>query len=569
MAIITENRPGLPGTDEKRAVSLTFRRANPRSFVDCGNKASVYTRSPFFQKQATDVQIQVDTLPPPPIVQPDVPNLSASAVTLNMLKPQNTAELVGLTSRYVDNKDLAILDALSDPARRDAHELKRMNKFFDKRGLTRTQDNLAEYIELRASQLLQQEKTRIARINGRAHGVLKEDLGLQTTRVSRAEFKKQSQHADAAVEAHSAQLYPKKVAPAIPEIVANAQTPADIVLAYFSSQDSDIRFAAQRKALLTLISAQVEKLGREGADKKLDQVQTLLENQLFQGEPYDTDNIDTFGIFDNRTNEIAIFFDGQPTLLDEQPTVPAPPGHHYKHFEFPMRKIKGTHLDGFMLIDRKKRPSALDKVLFEATKRDDKGESDDIRPQDVDDAHRLMIVVKGTDQDAERIRQKVSDILIDGTNALCNRDDEGRPIRDGQGKLTGLPIDIEIKDGTKSANGNAAKVGHKRIMVKIDGLPNPIEIIVKSEARYVNVLTDIGEYDPSTKEPTGIAHPIYKMVKRAPGVDQTYLPQEVYPSLQRPYQRQADGTFPPNPVLEETVNMLRNLAVFEPETAKK
>lgn len=301
---------------------------------------------------------------------------------------------------------------------------------------------------------------------------------------------------------------------------------------------------------------QLEREGRKGADRKLEQVHKLLEKELFESGPHAAKDKEVYAIVDDETNELIV--------LDEEPTEPAPQGYHYNHYTYQgMRRIKGTNIDGKVMIGKKATDSAESKALFKAKRRADEGDSDDIRPADVDDSHRMMIVVNGKDEDAERVRQLISYMLINNEGFLCDRQD-GKPILGAEGNLVGAVTDINPKDTAQKTNGSAEKLGHKRVVVKFAGFDAPFEIIVKSIERDRNYYDDIGVRDPETGKYSGIAHEPFKVLLRAPGVDEVLFPRQVFPDLPRPYEKGPDGEFPPHPVLERIIYELQHANRYEP-----
>ncbi len=475
-----------------------------------------------------------------------------SIVTLDMFNTKEPATMAPLVRHYV-GRDIDVIAALSNNKTKRHYEEKRKKRYLK----YHPDVTSSEYAAIRADEIKAAEEKRRERINKRVYTKFQEEHGLQTLESAALVFENQRQEANKAVEAHAKIIYPDDVRTEQRNEVDLEQKPSDLIKLYFG-RDSDplLRSEIQRQALLTTISSQIEQSKKGGADAKLAQIQSLLNEHLYDGPVGSTTHKDIYGKFKDSTNELV-------TILEKQPTEPAQEGNHYKRFDIPMRKLKGTGKFVLTKIGAKERPSALSKVLDKAKKRSEEGEGKDIRHEDIEDTHRIMLVVSGTEQDAQDVIEDVFSILIDNRTSLANQDVLGNPIRDANGRLTGLPEDFLPKNATQ--NG---KVDQYRINMIFSDLAAPIEIIVRTMKSYLNADHEVGTFNARTGNYTGIAHPFYKF-KRETGITDYYFSEESYPQLIRPNSPKKDSRRTPHKTLTEIAQNLREKAIFIPKLTDK
>lgn len=298
-------------------------------------------------------------------------------------------------------------------------------------------------------------------------------------------------------------LYPQKASPLRSEASMKIISPARVIQTLASPNTSEaLRDHTVKRLLLARISGEIDGVGRvEEGGVKLAQVQDVLDTYLFAGEVGSASPVKLRAAFENGTNK-PLAVEGINGVSLE---TPLETGQHIKTITLPMRSIQGSDMQVYTNPDEKTFESGTEKAIKKAVNRFDETGDGTIRPSvDVRDTNRMLIVVKGTHQDAKQLTGTITQILSDHQDQLTGLDDYGRPTN-----LEGGNVVRVVPDTKTNSSQDQGAVQFERIQVYFSDLPNPIEIIVQSAEDFLDAKYSSGIFDDKKKKYTGNSHDLY------------------------------------------------------------
>jgi hypothetical protein len=310
---------------------------------------------------------------------------------------------------------------------------------------------------------------------------------------------------------HGRLIYPEGTPYDLNNILELPMLPADLIELYVSAETKKkpkFREQIRRQFLLGHLAAEVERSETGGAGQKLTQIQRLLDEKFY--EDSENTNIVSYGIFNSDTNALI------GKVLKDRPEE-IPKNTHIKILEANARRIAGSKEFAFTKIGKKDTADGVRKAIKKANQYKEERQSDQIRPEDdVKDTHRMMVVVYGDSDSADRLVGSVFDLIADQANEeyFINKTIQGVTVTNDDGTPSGLPTDVKIADEAKSSEpGKSEKYARRRIKITFDGMPNPLEIIVQTLEEHVSSELEIGEYDPIAGKYKGPAHPTMSVIR--------------------------------------------------------
>ncbi|MGH7204037.1 MAG: hypothetical protein ACREHC_06355 [Candidatus Levyibacteriota bacterium] len=472
-----------------------------------------------------------------PLVKPD----PLGTVTLGMYDAKDTTKIAPLVRHYVGGPTLDAFTLLVDKkhkARFEASEARR------KKRVLRSQPALSSevYDKRRQMELAELQDRLKQRVNSNVYGVVQEGLGLPTLDAAANIFEAQRKYTNSAVKKHASLIYPGIVGAQLRNEADLRRRPGDLLQTALTLRtDPVLRYELQRQAADTVISLQQERGFSVAADFKLTKIQNLFNAKLYTDGIGSTVPLSVYGVFANGTNSLQ---NDEPFY--HKPQVPAKEGTHYKELPLPVRTLENG-LQILTLIDTKDRSSSILKAKKKAALRAKKGKGDTVHvAEDVQDTHRMKLVVLRDQATAKEFANQVFDLITDVGNFpyFWNKDTIGRVIMKN-GLPTGAPTGRgNIRIGNRGDEGQSTDVNYTKIEVEFDGVTNPVEIVVQDVGSYLQESLEVGVYNENTGRYSGPAHELYD-IHRGLLTNGFIFPKAIYPDLPHPYEESMEQPHPP------------------------
>lgn len=440
-------------------------------------------------------------------------------VTLRMYTPGETEALCPLVQSFVGDSTMKAFALLSDKEQLAKREEIRKSRYL----AAHPEVPKKVYDKGRELKLEYQRKELKQRINKRVYELVMAWLGKSTLEEAADAFEHERQQANNAIRDHVNLVYSGDVGLDLQNEVSLRQRPADLLELALTTDNPRLRFEIQRQFLDTVIALRHEKARSREADDKLTQIQTLMNEKFYAGEAGATTQVVAYGLFDDKTNKLA---ENYPTFA--KPDSPAPEGKHYKELKFPVRELQ-TGEQVLTLIGTKTRGSAIRKALRKAQERADEGKDDTVQVEkDVQDTHRMKIVVLSDQEGADRVANELFELLTDKDNHeyFYNKDVLGNIVYNDLCQPTGVPTGRgEVKTNNRGGAGQKP-VNWTKLLIEFDGVTNPIEVVIQPLSSFITEQLEVGKYDPEKGEFTGSAHEIYTLDRERR--NKVYVPTTIY-----------------------------------------
>ncbi len=377
-------------------------------------------------------------------------------VTLDMFSPTSNLCETPIGQRYLDAESVTWLSKVGNSEKFSRAEASRKVQ----RLKTQTHVTSDEYDAQRATEIELATANAKRRINTKVYSTIMDDFGFTSIDEAQAFYERQARHANAAIMKHGQLLYSEgKV-----DDIQLPVDPGELVALYVNKETSpELRHKIRAEFLLEYIAGEIELHDENGADRKLEQIEVLLDDKFFDNEKGKGKTIQ-YGIFNNETNKLERIFTGE---LDVKPE-----GHHIKTIIGTTRTVKDTHEEVTVKYSKKNTDRAAVKAIRKAQKYAAERGHSQIRPDyDVNDTHRMMLVVNGDQKSVDNVVDRIFDLLVENPGYFPE----------------GAPYAIEPADDSKAHEpGKSKDYRRRRIKMYFEGMVNPVEIIVQTLQDHIN-----------------------------------------------------------------------------------
>lgn len=267
------------------------------------------------------------------------------------------------------------------------------------------------------------------------------------------------------------------------------------------------RYEQGRQVVVGLLCAEVISSNENGHSKAiLSEINDFLEEKLFIGKKGDPKNYHTFSYHAPKTNKLAGFSSRYPDRrFAEELWV--------KSLDFPVRKVGiRDPAGGIMEVAQGIREAGgiveVAQVLYDQREKEIEATVVKALQRSLNDARSFPNegLIETFSYRKDRLGFRL--VVMEGERPLRDRvtADLEKLLRTFEGVY-----DIRSVDEVDQNNGQPNRVEFRRRQVYIEGLKNPIEVIIQTLRHYISYLYEVGNFNPELGMHDGPAHDLYKL----------------------------------------------------------